>query len=118
MGDYASQHNGFSTLGVSASFQAAGQVHDASNRFSTAHYDNPVWNPTETLNLPLENEQNAQAHFSAVTSQNFLDVSQQLGGTRSSAGRPPHALVTFGFGGKLIVMKDNSGASLVHGTKV
>ncbi|XP_068306701.1 protein transport protein SEC16B homolog [Pyrus communis] len=27
---------------------------------------------------------------------------------RSSAGRPPHALVTFGFGGKLIVMKDNS----------
>lgn len=27
---------------------------------------------------------------------------------RSSAGRPPHALVTFGFGGKLVVMKDNS----------
>lgn len=26
---------------------------------------------------------------------------------RSSAGRPPHALVTFGFGGKLVVMKDN-----------
>ncbi|GAA0140373.1 hypothetical protein LIER_01734 [Lithospermum erythrorhizon] len=25
---------------------------------------------------------------------------------RSSAGRPPHALVTFGFGGKLIMMKD------------
>ncbi|KAJ6827037.1 protein transport protein SEC16B-like protein [Iris pallida] len=25
---------------------------------------------------------------------------------RSSAGRPPHALVAFGFGGKLIVMKD------------
>ncbi|OIV94615.1 hypothetical protein TanjilG_25839 [Lupinus angustifolius] len=25
---------------------------------------------------------------------------------RSSAGRPPHALVTFGFGGKLIIMKD------------
>ncbi|XP_043713337.1 protein transport protein SEC16A homolog isoform X2 [Telopea speciosissima] len=27
---------------------------------------------------------------------------------RSSAGRPPHALVTFGFGGKLIVMKECS----------
>ncbi|GMH30805.1 hypothetical protein Nepgr_032648 [Nepenthes gracilis] len=27
---------------------------------------------------------------------------------RPSVGRPPHALVTFGFGGKLIVMKDNS----------
>ncbi|XP_040985774.1 protein transport protein SEC16B homolog [Juglans microcarpa x Juglans regia] len=30
---------------------------------------------------------------------------------RSSAGRPPHALVTFGFGGKLIVMKDKSSLS-------
>lgn len=30
---------------------------------------------------------------------------------RSSAGRPPHPLVTFGFGGKLIVMKDNSSLS-------
>ncbi|KAG9145163.1 hypothetical protein Leryth_008955 [Lithospermum erythrorhizon] len=27
---------------------------------------------------------------------------------RSSAGRPPHALVTFGFGGKLIIMKEAS----------
>ncbi|XP_020584994.1 protein transport protein SEC16A homolog isoform X2 [Phalaenopsis equestris] len=27
---------------------------------------------------------------------------------RSTAGRPPHALVTFGFGGKIIVMKDDS----------
>lgn len=30
---------------------------------------------------------------------------------RSSAGRPPHALVTFGFGGKVIVMKDTINAS-------
>ncbi|KAL1208229.1 transport protein SEC16A-like protein [Cardamine amara subsp. amara] len=29
---------------------------------------------------------------------------------RSSDGRPPHALFSFGFGGKLIVMKDNSGS--------
>ncbi|KAK6260856.1 hypothetical protein SCA6_015330 [Theobroma cacao] len=34
---------------------------------------------------------------------------------RSSAGRPPHALVTFGFGGKLVVMKNNS---LSHTTSV
>jgi COPII coat assembly protein SEC16 len=27
---------------------------------------------------------------------------------RSSAGRPPHALVSFGFGGKLLVMKESS----------
>ncbi|KAK4786778.1 hypothetical protein SAY86_010611 [Trapa natans] len=30
---------------------------------------------------------------------------------RSSAGRPPHALVAFGFGGKLIVMKESSNLS-------
>ncbi|ESQ39898.1 hypothetical protein EUTSA_v10000744mg [Eutrema salsugineum] len=29
---------------------------------------------------------------------------------RSKDGRPPHALVNFGFGGKLIVMKDSSGS--------
>ncbi|KZV45340.1 hypothetical protein F511_04078 [Dorcoceras hygrometricum] len=37
---------------------------------------------------------------------------------RSSAGRPPHALVTFGFGGKLIVMKDNiSAENLNYGSQ-
>ncbi|KAI4315255.1 hypothetical protein L6164_028085 [Bauhinia variegata] len=36
---------------------------------------------------------------------------------RSSAGRPPHALVTFGFGGKLIVMKDSSLLSSSYGTQ-
>ncbi|XP_057487137.1 protein transport protein SEC16B homolog [Actinidia eriantha] len=61
-----------------------------------------------------------QMHFSPAyfESQRSPDVSQPLqSGTqfpymssegRSSAGRPLHALVTFGFGGKLIVMKDNS----------
>ncbi|CAN4075996.1 unnamed protein product [Withania somnifera] len=45
-------------------------------------------------------------------SQQAFQSSQQFGHAptagRSSAGRPPHALVTFGFGGKLIVMKDHS----------
>ncbi|KAI3689683.1 hypothetical protein L2E82_47648 [Cichorium intybus] len=42
-------------------------------------------------------------------SQNQLTYSQQsVHHKRSSAGQPPHALVTFGFGGKLIVMKDTS----------
>lgn len=39
-------------------------------------------------------------------------VSQQFGYSphqeRSSAGRPPHALFAFGFGGKLVVMKETS----------
>ncbi|KAF7828420.1 protein transport protein SEC16B-like protein [Senna tora] len=36
---------------------------------------------------------------------------------RSSAGRPPHALVTFGFGGKLIVMKDSNLLSSSYGNQ-
>ncbi|KAL4565648.1 hypothetical protein LXL04_029751 [Taraxacum kok-saghyz] len=53
-----------------------------------------------------------------MNSQNQLTYSQQSGhqhhgsssyeSNRSSAGQPPHSLVTFGFGGKLIVMKDSS----------
>jgi hypothetical protein len=66
-------------------------------------------------------KQNEQANFSndyscsqeqvSVTHQSFQS-NQQFSYApntgRSSAGRPPHALVTFGFGGKLIVMKDGS----------
>src|SRR5262249_36051644 len=37
---------------------------------------------------------------------------------RSSAGRPPHALVTFGFGGKLIVMKESSILNSSFGSQV
>ncbi|XP_051129413.1 protein transport protein SEC16B homolog [Andrographis paniculata] len=33
---------------------------------------------------------------------------------RSSAGRPAHALVTFGFGGKLIVLKDSSSPENIY----
>ncbi|CAO2819857.1 unnamed protein product [Amaranthus hypochondriacus] len=36
---------------------------------------------------------------------------------RSSAGRPPHSLVTFGFGGKLVVMKDIVGGFSTVGSK-
>ncbi|XP_027334766.1 protein transport protein SEC16B homolog [Abrus precatorius] len=36
---------------------------------------------------------------------------------RSSAGRPPHALVTFGFGGKLIVMKDSTFSNSSYGSQ-
>ncbi|KAL8137399.1 hypothetical protein V2J09_003400 [Rumex salicifolius] len=117
MENHTSQQNGSSILGLSASFKASSQVHDAAKRFSPAQYTVPGWSPIHSLNLPLEKEKNASAHFSVDTSQNSMYVSQQLGGARSSEFRPPHALVTFGFGGKLVVMKDNSGTSLFHGTQ-
>ncbi|CAL0331698.1 unnamed protein product [Lupinus luteus] len=36
---------------------------------------------------------------------------------RSSAGRPPHSLVTFGFGGKLVIMKDHSLSRSSYGSQ-
>ncbi|CAL0311659.1 unnamed protein product [Lupinus luteus] len=36
---------------------------------------------------------------------------------RSSAGRPPHSLVTFGFGGKLVIVKDNNLSSSSYGSQ-
>lgn len=56
------------------------------------------YNPTTYLQYPLSSE---------MTSSN-----PQFSGTpkkeRSSEGRPPHGLVTFGFGGKFIIMKQAS----------
>lgn len=74
------------------------------------------------------NQENAKLDEQTQFSNNYFDsqknvnVSQQSFGSghqtsyapnvgRSSAGRPPHCLVTFGFGGKLIVMKDSSSLS-------
>ncbi|KAF5460201.1 hypothetical protein F2P56_020085 [Juglans regia] len=74
------------------------------------------------------NQENAKLDDQTQFSNNYFDsqknanVSQQSFGSghqasyapnvgRSSAGRPPHALVTFGFGGKLIVMKYSSSLS-------
>uniref|UniRef100_A0ACD5Z8Q2 Uncharacterized protein n=1 Tax=Avena sativa TaxID=4498 RepID=A0ACD5Z8Q2_AVESA len=68
---------------------------------------------------------NTQAHLSTsyLGTENSMNFSQQqFNGTNvsqmqfgysprkemSSAGRPPHALVAFGFGGRLIVMKETS----------
>ncbi|XP_022738983.1 protein transport protein SEC16B homolog isoform X2 [Durio zibethinus] len=80
--------------------------------------------PSENFNRQFNQtnlKQNEQMHFSndfyggqksVSVAQQPLQSSQQFpyasNTGRSSAGRPPHALVSFGFGGKLIVMKDGS----------
>ncbi|CAA2985307.1 Protein transport protein Sec16B [Olea europaea subsp. europaea] len=48
--------------------------------------------------------------FSQQCMQSADQFSYAPAAERSSAGHPPHALVTFGFGGKLIVKKDSSSA--------
>ncbi|XP_008786953.2 protein transport protein SEC16B homolog [Phoenix dactylifera] len=53
------------------------------------------------------------------TSATYSPCSYALKEGRPSAGHPPHALVTFGFGGKLVVMKDASslGSKLDYGSQ-
>ncbi|XVE65087.1 hypothetical protein DITRI_Ditri07aG0154000 [Diplodiscus trichospermus] len=80
--------------------------------------------PSENFNHKFNNtnlKQNEQMHFSNdfygspksvnVANQQPVQSSQQFpyasNSGRSFAGRPPHALVTFGYGGKVIVMKDS-----------
>nr|BAJ87237.1 predicted protein [Hordeum vulgare subsp. vulgare] len=58
--------------------------------------------------LGTENSMNfSQQQFSG-TNASHMQFGYSPHGEVSSAGRPPHALVAFGFGGKLIVMKETS----------
>ncbi|RVW97180.1 Protein transport protein SEC16B-like [Vitis vinifera] len=59
-------------------------------QFSPAYFDGQ-----KSVNLPQQPHQ-SDTQFSYAPKERW-----------SSAGRPPHPLVTFGFGGKLLVMKDN-----------
>lgn len=80
----------------------------------------PSKNNSRDFNQPMleQNQQKVPSYDPyGAPSSGFYTPQQLQSGTqslyntneqRSSAGRPPHALVTFGFGGKLIVMKDCS----------
>ncbi|PKA66291.1 hypothetical protein AXF42_Ash006988 [Apostasia shenzhenica] len=59
-----------------------------------------------------------QAAFQGVNS-SYPQFSYTSNEQRSSAGRPPHALVAFGFGGKIMVMKDigSSSSSFATGSQ-
>ncbi|CAA2973136.1 Hypothetical predicted protein [Olea europaea subsp. europaea] len=71
-------------------------------------FNQPGINHNEHKHVPNDYYSNqSNINFSQQQLQSAHQFSSAPAG-RSSAGRPSHALVTFGFGGKLIVMKDNS----------
>ncbi|KAI4974223.1 hypothetical protein ZWY2020_047503 [Hordeum vulgare] len=105
------------------------QAHHVAHQSSSGHgYDYPNGFVEPQKSVPVANmyqmqtQTDAGAHMhlpnnyvSTENSMSFpqqLAPSQQLGYShheeRSSAGRPPHSLVAFGFGGKLVVMKETS----------
>ncbi|XP_076881388.1 protein transport protein SEC16B homolog [Bidens hawaiensis] len=64
--------------------------------------------PSETINVKKAYGNQNQLSYLQQLVQSGQQMSHGSSAGRSSAGRPPHALVTFGFGGKLLVMKDSS----------
>ncbi|KAK9273755.1 hypothetical protein L1049_018565 [Liquidambar formosana] len=73
------------------------------------HHNQSKMDPTQQMHFaPAYFESQKPATFSQQPLQSGTQFSHASSVGRSSAGRPPHALVTFGFGGRLIVMKDSS----------
>ncbi|GER30499.1 COPII coat assembly protein sec16 [Striga asiatica] len=77
---------------------------DASTHQSDLQVSNDLYSNQNTVNFLQQQSLNAQISHTPVSG-------------RSSAGRPPHALVSFGFGGKLIVMRQTSTDNLNFGSQ-
>ncbi|KAH7549621.1 hypothetical protein JRO89_XS13G0057100 [Xanthoceras sorbifolium] len=118
--NHVNQQKSFNSIGTVPSHDKASQSHNEANGIAGFRSFVPSVDYNQQFNHTYV-KQNEQRQLSNdyYGSQNKTNVAEQLfqGGYqnsyapntgRSSAGRPPHALVTFGFGGKLIVMKDIS----------
>ncbi|XP_010538464.1 PREDICTED: protein transport protein SEC16B homolog isoform X2 [Tarenaya hassleriana] len=64
----------------------------------TMNFSNDFYGRQKSPDVSQHSFQSSQQFFQAPTA------------GRSPDGRPPHVLVTFGFGGKLIIMKENNGS--------
>ncbi|KAI3468950.1 hypothetical protein Pfo_025613 [Paulownia fortunei] len=65
------------------------------NQKDQKHFSNDYYSNQNSVNFSQQQIQNAQISYTPASG-------------RSSAGRPAHGLVAFGFGGKLVVMKHNN----------
>lgn len=111
------QQKSFNSFGAVPSYNRANQGHNEANQILGYQSFNAELQPYNQANPKLNDQmQFSNEYYGSQKPVNFAQQSFQSGNQfshsptvgRSSDGRPPHALVTFGFGGKLIVMKDNS----------
>ncbi|KAK1419057.1 hypothetical protein QVD17_28214 [Tagetes erecta] len=106
--------------GVVSSYNQPSQVYNEFPTASGAQSFGSSGNFSQAFSQSMMEQSKTLNATKMYESQNQLNYSQQsvhqtghkksYGSTagRSSSAQPPHALVTFGFGGKLIVMKDTS----------
>lgn len=113
------QQKSLNSFGAVPSYDRASQGHNEAIANGTLGYQNfnAELRSFNQANANLNDQmQLSNDYYGSQKPANFAQQSFQGGNQfsyspnigRSSDGRPPHALVTFGFGGKLIVMKDNS----------
>ncbi|XP_051114616.1 protein transport protein SEC16B homolog [Andrographis paniculata] len=116
----------------SGSYGVKGLYHDSrsqdQNKFSRASLFDAGGNLIQQFN-DSEINQNSQKEFSndyygSQRNVNFAtpqvqnsQISYASASGRSSAGRPAHALVAFGFGGKLVVMRSSSTVNMNFGSQ-
>ncbi|XP_071726385.1 protein transport protein SEC16B homolog [Rutidosis leptorrhynchoides] len=96
---------------TTSSFNKATQVNNGFPAVSGSQTFVPFSQPlehSEKMNAVMGYGNQNQLGYSQQPVQSGHQVSYGSRAGKSSAGRPPHALVTFGFGGKLIVMKDST----------
>ncbi|XP_065857872.1 protein transport protein SEC16B homolog [Euphorbia lathyris] len=118
MTNHVDQQKSYNSLGTVPSYDKMSQGHVEANGFMpngsfVQQFNQGNVKQNEQMNV-LNDFYGSQKQVNVA--QQSYQSSQQFNYApntgRSSAGRPPHALVTFGFGGKLIVMKDTSSSSL------
>ncbi|KAI4338469.1 hypothetical protein MLD38_023527 [Melastoma candidum] len=86
------------------------------NFIQDLQYNQPIQQTKEVHHSNEFYSSQMTVSYSMQPFESVPQISQVHSSGRSSAGRPAHALVAFGFGGKLIVMKDmSSGSSLSYG---
>ncbi|WCJ25914.1 RGPR-related [Euphorbia peplus] len=118
MSNHVDQQTSFNSRGTVPLYDKGSQVHTQANGFMpngnfSQQFNQGTVKQNEQMNVMNDFYVNQNQGYVAQQSfQNSHQFNYAPNNGRSSAGRPPHALVTFGFGGKLIVMKDASSSSL------
>ncbi|KAF6175406.1 hypothetical protein GIB67_036497 [Kingdonia uniflora] len=120
LNNYGDQQTGFKLIRADSLHDNTGHNIGSNSGANGFQKIDPSYNfPTQFNQTKLEESQRITSSHDYYGSQNLINYPHQPLPTvtqmsfnsnegRSSAGRPPHALVTFGFGGKLIVMKEGS----------
>ncbi|GAV88199.1 Sec16_C domain-containing protein/Sec16 domain-containing protein [Cephalotus follicularis] len=121
MNRHVHHHSSVNSPGTALSYDNTNRGHGEANGFVGPQNFFPISGNLNQQFNQIDVKKNEQLHFSndfngsqkpVTVAQHSFQSGQQFSYAanteRSSAGRPPHALVTFGFGGKILVMKDNS----------